>query len=55
MKITLYVNEEHLENLSKFLFDGKTREIYWHSHRLNNHEVEVTVTYSQFLQLNELI
>lgn len=55
MKVTIYVQEDHLENLNKFLFDGEVREVVWFHDRPGNGKFyAVTISYGDFVRLNDL-
>ena len=54
MKITIYLSEKYVEKLYLFLFDGNPRKIKWHSGRLTPKQLEVTISYDDYMKLLDL-
>lgn len=53
MKITIYVKRDSMEHLEGFLSNGQDRVIYWHHARRTPKDVEVTISYDDYMILKD--
>jgi len=54
MKITIYVKRECMDKLKDILYYGDEIDIKWHHSRRTPKDVEVTLTYDNYILLNKL-